>query len=445
MTLSGTPDPVPVDAVEIVTSQFKDAATFVDIAYDQLQDAINDLAGYDPGYSTFNVAAFDVDIAEFSGNYVFPSIPSPPDLVASFPTVPTRPELGTIPSVVIPETPVVDIPVFDDAFAYAQTRYITDNLEDFRTRLAAFIADGGTGLAAVVEQAIYDRDVRRQETSEAKAFQEIQDFHESRGNSMPSGTHIAALNSESKERARRRDEISNNVMIQASNLEQENMRIAQDSLIKVDTILVTLHGTEEERELQTETTRITTGIEIYNAYLRGVLARLEAHKITVDSLIAYITANVETIKANALVYGADVSAYVATVDAEAKQLGATADIYRANVGGVEAAIRGIAALVDVDIAQYKVQSDIAVANAQNQLGVQRLNLESRMKRIDTRVEQMRAIAAVSAQVVASSLNSVSTSASIGQSSSSSFSHAYEETKAVDAGTTEAHTFYTDLT
>jgi hypothetical protein len=158
-----------------------------------------------------------------------------------------------------------------------------------------------------------------------------------------------------------------------------------------------------------------------------------------------VLANAEVIKARAMVYSADVSAYAASVDAEAKRLGAVSDVYRSNVAGIEAAIRGISALVSVDIAQYNVESNIEIANAGNALKAAQLNLESSMKRIDTKIEGMKSTAVVSAQVVASALNSVTTSASIGQSASSSFSHSYEETKDVDAGETTNNQHYWEET
>lgn len=438
--LSGTQDPTPVDAATIVGNRFNEAQEFVETAYEVLEDAINELAQYDPGNTGFLADAAEVDIDRFSGNYAFPDIPSPPNLIADFPDAPTRPNLGTLPSVVLPDVPDADIPVFNDAFAFSQTRYIRDGLTDYRLRLVDFIENGGTGISAAVEAAIYARDKARQELIDQQSYLEIQNTFESRGNAMPSGQHNAALNSASKERARMFEEFSRAIMIKAAELEQENMRIAQDSLSKTDTILVGLHNAEEDRALQTETTRISSTIAVYEAYIRGVIARLQAHKITVDSTVAFINANVALITANAQIYTADVRGFSAEVDAEARRLGASADIYASTMGGVEAAIRGISALASIDIAEYEVESKIEIANSQNQLAVHRLNLDSVMKRIDTRVEGMKAIAAVSAQIVASALNQVSTSASIGQSSSSSFSHAYDELKDVDTGIATSHSF-----
>lgn len=445
MTLSGTPDPTPVDAVELVNGQFESAQEFVDVAYSDLTEAINELANYDPGYTRHTAAQFALDLDNFSGNYAFPEIPSPPDLVSDFPDAPLRPDLGKVPEVVIPETPDSDIPIFTDQFNYSQTRYIRDGLNAYRARLVDFIDNGGTGIAANIEQAIYDRDKARQELTDEQRYLEIQNTSESRGNSRVSGAHNAAMNAASKERARMYEEISRSVMIKAAELEQENMRIAQDSLSKTDSILTALHGSEEQRDLDAESTRINSTIAIYEAYIRGVIARLEAHKVTVDSVVAFISANVEVIRANATVYGADVTAYTAEVDAQAKQLTSTAAVYAANVSGIEAAIRGIGALADVDISLYKVESDVATTNSQNAIAASRLNLESQMKRIDTRIESMKAVAAVSAQIVASALNSTTTSASIGQSTSSSFGHSYDEVKAIDAGETTSNVHSWDET
>jgi hypothetical protein len=438
--LSGVAAPIPVDAAGIVGTRFTEMETFVDDAYAQLEDAINDLANYDPGWSTINPTAFEVDIDELSGNYAFPDIPSPPNIEANFPSAPDRPVLGEIPNLSLPDTPDADIPTFEDGFGYNQTRYVRDGLTTFRARLVDFIDNGGTGIAAAVEQAIYARDKARREIDHEKAFEDVQNFFESRGNTMPSGNHRAAVDRMVIEQQRVYQEISRDVMIKAAELEQENMRIAQDTLVRVDTILVGLHGSEEDRELEAEKTRINAAIAIYEAYVRGVIARLEAHKLTVDSIVAYINANVAVIEANSRVYQADVGAYAAQVDAEAKRLSATADVFRSNVSGIEAAIRGISALADVDIAKYKVESDVAIANANNALKAAQSNLESKMKRIDSRIEAMKSVTTVSAQVVASALNSVTTSASIGQSTSSSFSHAYDEVKDVDSGDTTQHIF-----
>jgi hypothetical protein len=51
--LSGVTPPLPVNAVEIVTNQFTTMQEFVDTVYSELEDAVNTLSNYDPGFTTF--------------------------------------------------------------------------------------------------------------------------------------------------------------------------------------------------------------------------------------------------------------------------------------------------------------------------------------------------------------------------------------------------------
>ena len=439
--LSGIPAPTPVDASEIVNTRFAAMQLFVDGAYTDLEESINNLAEYDPGNTTLPPALAEIDLGRFSGNYPFPDVPSAPSLVAAFPSAPGRPNLDTlIPTASLPATPTDTIPLFTDSFQWVQNRYVRDGLLAYRLRLVDFINNGGTGIAAAIEQAIYDRDRTRQEFISETRYLEIQNHFESRGNTMPSGQHAAAVNGATKDAARMYEEISRSVMIKAAELEQENMRIAQDSLTKTDTILVSLHGAEEQRDLDGETARITSTVAVYEALIRGIIARFEVHKLTIDATVAYILANVEVLKATVDVYQADISAFSAKIAAEAARLTTTADIYKAAVAGFAATIDGLASLAGVDIAQYQVEADIAKSNSANEIKIIDLNLQSVAKRIDTRVEAMKSVAAVSAQIVASALNSVSTSASIGQNNSSSFSHAYDELKDVNTGIATSHNF-----
>lgn len=431
-------------ATQFVDQRFSLAEQYTTDALEKLDSALDELAGLNSGVDyVYYPAAIDVD--RFTGNYPFPSMPAAPVLNPQFGTAPVRPAMTSVSMPMIPDTPSVSINEFTDQFVWSLDLYNRTLLEQFRDRLIGFINNGGTGLAPIVEQAIYDRNKARQEITDEQRFSEIQNFFESRGNSMPSGQHAAAVGRAAAERARMYEEISRSVMIKAAELEQENMRIAQDTLTKVEQILTTLYVSEETLELDAEKARIASSVEVYKAYIQGVIARLEIHKATVESIVAYIRANVAVLEANVNLYVADVSAYSAQVEAEARRMGALADVYSNEVKAVTSIIDGLSTIARVDIEQYKIAADVEIANATNKLKAVEMNVNIKLKDYEMRVERMKASAAVTAQVVASALSSVNASATISDSEGRSFGYSYDETKDAEAGRTTTYQHYIDET
>jgi hypothetical protein len=427
-----------------------------------------------------------------------------PTLSATKPTktavAPTKPSAADLvpDKIAIPAMPVLTLPVFTGTFDFTDAAYDTTDILTFRARLVDFITNGGTGLAAAVEAAIYARDTARRAVEQEKLLLDVQSFHEGRGFSMPSGQYTAAVNNVLAENARQNQLLSNDIMIKAAELEQENMRIAQDNLIKVDLILTELHDKRQQRLLAAETAEFEAEVKIHEIDADAVLKQLEMYNLTVNAIVAQNDASIrfvlglislytaevdafgkeiqayatevsaygEEIRAYATEVGAydseigafvkemeaflaekeiyikEISAFLEETRAEATRIEALANVYDTEMRGTAAVYQQLTDKVRADVEKYKAQSDHNVRTIANSIENDKINVELQNNRIKIDSDALLAAVQSTTQIIASALNTLNTSASIGHSVSSNYSHSFDETKAVVPGlqTFEYHNY-----
>jgi len=433
-------EPDGIDVAGVVANQYESTHTYAAEVFESLQEVIESLVELDtdPPWSKGLGGLSAVGDLE---RPAFPEMPVMPTLEFTAPVKPDKPAFQELVLPTMPDVPDVELPEFTGTFDYQQNYYDTADLVVFRSRLEDFIFNGGTGLSTAVEAAIYERDRIRRQDADERQLVDVQNHFEGRGISLPHGEMSAAVNKTFADRVLADQLLSKDIMIKAAELEQENMRIAQETLTKVDIILADIHDREENRELLSETSKIDALSKVFESVVSAALSKLEVHKLTVESMVAYIEANAKILSATVSTYTAEVSAYGTEVSAEASRVGATAEIYGKHVSGVAAAIDALSKISSLDIEQMKLVSTQEVAGAELELREMDMNLDLLTKNLQIKVEGLRAAATVSAQVVASALTSVNTSASLGHSVSQAFSHSNDETKGLATGlqTIEYHT------
>jgi len=343
------------------------------------------------------------------------TMPSPPPM--STIAEPRRPDIDT--QVDIPEAPKITMPTMDaleqisiPSFTFptlpdfdgqapsadhivvpnvfinwAEPQYSSELLPDLVEWVKRYMK-GGTGLPAPVEDALFSRARERDSAETNRAVQEAVDTWAARGFTMPPGM-LAKQASVIREQGRlKAAELNRDILIQATQLEIENIRFAVTQGMAIEQMLENLHENMAKRMFEVARFQAEAQINVFNAQvglfnaqnsafqtlaqvyrtkLDGALAKLQAYKTAVDAQVAVGQINqqrVEVFKAkltavqssvevfNAMMRGAQVradviknqfDAYRADVQAYAERVGAEKvkfDAYESQVKG-QAAVAGL--------------------------------------------------------------------------------------------------------
>ena len=313
---------------------------------------------------------------------VYPGIPAPfsgaapeapginlqfdyPDLTVSLPVPPDLLSLSTITfdGVTMPDLPE-DVPVLTlvapSVLTYTPgSGYSSSLLTALQATLLDRITNGGTGLSAAAETAIWDRGREREARSMADAIAEL-DRMESLGYAFPPGVFLDARLRIQTEFGYTSAGISREVMIKQAELEQTNVLQALNTSVQLEGSLITYNNQVEQRLFDSTKFATEAGIEIYNAGVRAYAAYLDAYKTKIA------------------IYEAQIRGELANVEA-----------YKAQIQAEEAKAQINTALV----AQYKVQADVALSSievykAQIQAIMTRAEVEK--IKVQTFGEQVRA-------------------------------------------------------
>ena len=240
--------------------------------------------------------------------------------------------------------------------------YTSALLTEMQERLLDWIQNGGTGLSAEAENAIWERGREREARSKRDAILALEQMEEL-GYAMPPGVYLDArikviTETDFADRGHSRE-----VMIKSAELQVENVRQAMTNATQLESRLIDYSNSVEQRLFESTRYATEAGVQIYNA-------KVQAYAALTD------------------VYRAKVQAYEALVRAETARV----EAYRAEVQAEEAKARVNTALVE----QYKVQADIALANIRiYEAEIQGIQTKAQIEKlkVDIYGEQIRAYGA----------------------------------------------------
>lgn len=309
--------------------------------------------------------------ASFSG--VAPTAPGinypafPADVNVSLPAAPSLLSLsisqfgGINMPTLVDQTPVLNI-VDPQPFAYTAGTGFTSSLLTQTLNLISTRLQGGTGLSAAVEKAIWDRGREREAKTLADSLADL-DRMESLGYALPPGVHVDARIKLQTEFAAQSYGYSREVMIKQAELEQDNIKSTLSQSIELESKLMDQYNQIESRVLEAVKYSTQAGIETYNAKVQAYEAYVKAYSIKVEIYKAQIQGEL-----------AKVQAYQAAVEAES----AKAQINTALVN------------------QYKVQVDAALSTIElfkAQLSAVQTKAEIEKLKIEIYGEQVKAFGA----------------------------------------------------
>ena len=333
-------------------------------------------------------------------------------------TLPAVPQLGAI---VIPSPPDYNIPEFDwvlptdditapePQFVWNEAEYNSAIKQMLATKLYNDLVNGGSGLPAATEQAIYDRATSRMTTEEQTALDQMLDFFAGRGFDLPPGALAGQMLELNNKILRTREDLNNDILIQQSKLAQENTHFIITAAINNEKILMDYTNQFQTRAfeaakfvvlsaLQIYQSKIemykaklsvymaqaevykarimgeTAKAEFYKAQMQGVLASAEVQKVQVEIYTAQVNANMLLIQLyKAEMEGAQIKASIDEI--KVKAFAALVQAYSAQVTAASERYRGYQAQIAGEVAKaemYKAQVEAYVAR----VGAYRVEVEA---------------------------------------------------------------------
>lgn len=252
----------------------------------------------------------------------------------------------------------------------------------FATQMSAIEAqltrylEGGTGLNAAVEDAIYER-ARSKNAAEANRVRGIA-YEEAaaRGHTLPTGTMLSAIQNSRQAAADNNAAAAREIVVLQAEMEQKNLQFAVTTSASLRTTLLNIAmsymsnlTTINGQALDYAKTVLSSVIETYNIAVRAFSAKLDAYKTDAQvyeikmrgamAAVELYSAEIKALEALVNVDRARVDVYRARVDA----LTAYAGLYRSQIE----AVLGRASLekMKMEIYQIKVQAYTAKVQAKN--------------------------------------------------------------------------------
>jgi hypothetical protein len=322
--------------------------------------------------------------------YVPPTAPTYTAIPAyNAPTMGTLLAIPTVPDPELPPTPNPSI-VFDN------TQFTEELVTSLRSRLKADIE----GVTAA-EAAMFARHTGRVTAERAAAYTEITTQFSARGYDMPPGALLAKQTEMNNESSKRLTDASADIMMTAV---KESLTGA---LQLVDT-LGRLNDDNVMRDFESAKAKAQLEIDAFKTTIDGLLGVVQLSKTRVD---AVVSANDGTVKA----YLGQIEGQTAPMKAISESNQAQAQAYSAAVQGAGAAIDASSKPEELKLKAISVQGDIAGRAAS-------LQIESSMREVTQQVETLRGLSQAAMQMIASAMNSVSSSVGFGFSGGATTSY-----------------------
>jgi hypothetical protein len=296
-----------------------------------------------------------------------------PDLVVDLPAPPSLLSLNiaTFGGITLPDAPDDDVltltavePSIREYVPGAQ--YTSSLLTAVKTALEDTIVNGGTGLNADVENAIWDRGREREARSRADALKDL-DKMEEMGFALPPGAYLDARLKLTTESDYANRGLSREIMIKQAELAYQATKDRIDAAVALEGKCMDYSNAVEQRLFESTKYATEAGIAIYNAKVQAYAAFLDAYKVKVQIYTAQVQAQIALVDA----YKAQVeaesakaqinTALVAQYQAQIQAALSAVDIYKARIEGIR--IKAEIEKTKIDVYGAQIQAYVAKINA----------------------------------------------------------------------------------
>lgn len=373
-------------------------------------------------------------------NYTLPNVPNFEDL-----NIPTAPAL-TIPDfeLALP-TPPADLVAPGLIFSFSEEGYTSNLMAALTAELLDRIQNGGTGINATVEQAIWDRARNREDQNSVRSENQINIEQAAKGFSRPSGAHLAALDQLAQETQNKNADLSREIAIKQAEMEQQNIQFAIQTSLALEQAWLQYHNQVQQRAFEVEKytqqvaidlyqaaiQRYNVELEIYKTYaqafesrVRSELAKAEIYRTQLEGQkligdlnvqkIQLYEAQLKGITTAVEVYRSELDAVKTQIEADGLQIQnfkALVDVFSARVQAkaseyemYASAVKGEMAKVDIFDSQvkayigrveaYSKTSDVELQRVRNSLEIEGYKLKEHLAKLEAIVQNVQTQSAV---------------------------------------------------
>ena len=345
------------------------------------------------------------------GQVSHPVFPSPPSI--------TQPSVGSLLALTMPSIPTIEMPVLNVtppdysftpptnwSFAVGDV-FITDDpmIQAVMNRLYNNIKYGGTGLSADIEQAIWQRDLERNNQQLLDSTDKVTSMWAKKGFSLPDGQLAHSLSEVQKEFMNRLIDRSREISIKQAELEQKNLFQSMEMAVKLaDTLInglirfqelvfkgqeATAKFANEFIDLQIKTyiaklDGYKTTAQVFETLIRAQIAKADLYKSQIEGQLAIGQINEQTVK----IYAEQIQANMALVDIYKAQVQAMTAELESDKIVIEAnklQLDAWAKTAEVQIEYYRAQ--VAYYGAEGQINVSAADLYS--KQVEAQVRALQ--------------------------------------------------------
>ncbi|RLC11312.1 MAG: hypothetical protein DRI24_18965 [Deltaproteobacteria bacterium] len=289
------------------------------------------------------------------------------------------PEPPIISDIILPELLDLDLPVFDgqmpdgsdiiaphNTFNFTEEEYNSDVLDKTTSEILRML-DGGVGIPDTTWQLILQQGAEREEQSGSKLVEEATTEWASRGWSAPGGVLNMQIREAQQKVFMARNTLAREVTIKESEMELENLKYAIAQGIALDTMLIGLHNSAQDRGLKAAEIGVRISIDIMNAKISLYNAELAAYQ------------------ASAMVYKTMIDAEMAKVEiykAEIEGVTLLLEADKTKIEAYNAYIRGLSMIVELHNSQ--VQTVLA------EVEIEKARIDAYKSRVEAYSEEVRA-------------------------------------------------------
>lgn len=333
-----------------------------------------------------------------------------PDLPVE-PTL-TDAQVGTLPE--FPDLVVGDLAIPDETYA-------TSLFTAIKSKLLSDIIDGSTGLTPSIEDAIFQREYERALLIHNDTQDRIAATWARNGYPLPSGALLGAYEEEEINFTNKRLDISRDVAIKSFELALNNYHFIIQQGIALESQLMNYAHEVAKLAFQAADEVIKNAIAAFRERREKISAERMSILEKSKTLIQY---NVSLIE----MFTAKLGAYSAKIRGEADRVTATAEADTAEVNLFTSIANFDIAKTGLDLKVVEARINQAVANSNILIKDKEIEMKNYEVFNSLKIEVMKAIGQVCAQIVAGAYAGVSAAAHISRQDSSSYEHKYEDKK-----------------
>lgn len=392
------------DNVMSMTSKLSNDAVLDDLT--ALRDILNAIQMLTPPSSVFQYNA-----------PVSPTYNETPDYVA--------PSLGTI--LAIPDVTAISVGEVPSTVINFSNPDFTDTLlTAMRTKLANDLATSSTGLGDA-EAAMFARETGRIIAERAVAYTELTTQFSAAGWPAPPGALTAKQTELTNESSKRLADSSAAILTESARLAADCNKHVQTVAVQLIDILARAFDSKVLRDFDAAKTTVMLALEGFKETIQVAIAKAELNKTAITATVA---ANDGTVKA-----------FLGEIEGQIAPIKAISEINQTKATAFSAAVQAASADLQAQIIPEEFKVRVAEANAKIG-GIKadaaakeaELAIVDTQRRVTLEVETLRGLAQSAAQMVASALNSVNVSSSLGfQGSTSSSSSTSESVQHIFEG------------